>query len=233
MLFDLESKGRRVTVKVIYSLLAILLAGGLIFFGIGGATGGGGLFDAFSEQQTVNPYSKKIEQAQKNIKLDPKDTQAWAELTRAQVQQASLNGYDENTQSYTAEGKAELEKASVSWQRYLEFKPKKIDGGLATLMVNAYGPGGLDDPIKAVQALKESIAARDPNSALYAQLAVLSYQAGNKREAKLAEEKAISLAPKDKRKALTAQIQGQKKQIDNFRKEQQKQQQAQPQGFGG
>ena len=45
MLFDLRGRGRRRTVQVIYLSLAILMGGGLVLFGIGGATSGG-LFDA-------------------------------------------------------------------------------------------------------------------------------------------------------------------------------------------
>src|SRR6188472_169767 len=47
MLFDLRGKGRRRTVQVIYLGLAILMGGGLVLFGIGGATSGG-LFDAIN-----------------------------------------------------------------------------------------------------------------------------------------------------------------------------------------
>src|SRR4051794_41952066 len=46
MLFDLRARGRRRAIKVIYLFLAILMGGGLVFFGIGGNTSGG-LFDAF------------------------------------------------------------------------------------------------------------------------------------------------------------------------------------------
>ncbi len=47
MLFDLRGRGRRRTVQVIYLGLAVLMGGGLVLFGIGGATPGG-LFDAVS-----------------------------------------------------------------------------------------------------------------------------------------------------------------------------------------
>ena len=46
MLFDLRGRGRRRAVKIIYLGLAILLGGGLVFFGVGGNVQGG-LFDAF------------------------------------------------------------------------------------------------------------------------------------------------------------------------------------------
>jgi len=46
MLFDLRGRGRRRTIQAIYVTLAVLMGGGLVFFGIGGNTSGG-LFDAF------------------------------------------------------------------------------------------------------------------------------------------------------------------------------------------
>ena len=45
MLFDLSSPRRKNVVRVVYGGLAVLFAGGFIFFGIGCESGGGGLFD--------------------------------------------------------------------------------------------------------------------------------------------------------------------------------------------
>lgn len=235
MLFDLRGKGRQTAVKVIYSGLAILLGGGLIFFGIGGATSGGGLFDAFSENSgTVNnAYTKQIDEFKKKVAEQPKNEDAWIALTRAQVQSASIEGYDQATGTYNADGRAELEKASASWKSYLALEPKKPNAQVAALMVNAYGPAGLNDPKAAAGALKEVIATRKPNAALYAQLAVLSYEAGDKGEARLAEQRALELAPADKRKLIKAQLAAQKAQIDSA-KAKQVQQQSQPApGLGG
>ena len=235
MLFDLRGKGRRTAVKIIYSSLAILLGGGLVFFGIGSATGGGGLFDAFSENSgnVSNVYTKQIDELKKKVAADPKDQDAWLALTRAQVQSASVEGFDQNTGAYNAEGRAELEKASTSWKSYLALDPGKPDPQVASLMVNAYGPTGLNDPKAAAAALKEVVASRKPSAALYSQLAVLLYQAGEKDQSKLAEERALELAPADKRGVIRAQLAAQKAQIDAALK-QQSQQQAQPTpGLGG
>src|ERR671914_530323 len=46
MLFDLRGRRRR-AVQATYLILALLMGGGLVFFGIGGDVSGG-LFDAFS-----------------------------------------------------------------------------------------------------------------------------------------------------------------------------------------
>ena len=235
MLFDLRGKGRQTAVKVIYSFLAILLAGGLVFFGIGSATGGGGLFDAFSENSgsVNNAYTKQIDELQKKVAKQPKNQDAWIALTRAQVQSASIEGYDQATGTYDAKGRAELEKASASWKSYLALEPKKPNAQVAALMVNAYGPAGLNDPKAAAGALKEVIATRKPNAALYAQLAVLSYEAGEKSQAKLAEQRALELAPADKRKLIKAQLAAQKAQIDSAKAKQARQQAQPAPGLGG
>ncbi len=235
MLFDLRGKGRRTAVKIIYSGLAILLGGGLVFFGIGSATGGGGLFDAFSGNSgnVSNVYTKQIDEFQKKVKAQPRNQDAWLALTRAQVQSASVEGYDQATGAYDAAGRAELEKASSSWKSYLALNPKKANAQVAALMVNAYGPAGLNDPKAAAGALKEVIAGRKPSAALYAQLAVLSYQAGEKGQARLAEQRALELAPADKRKLISAQLAAQKAQIDAARKKQAEQQAQPAPGLGG
>jgi hypothetical protein len=50
MLFDLRGRHRRRAVKVLYVGLALLIGGGLILFGVGAGTGGGGLLNASNEK---------------------------------------------------------------------------------------------------------------------------------------------------------------------------------------
>lgn len=217
MLFDLRGKGRRRTVQVIYLSLAVLMGGGLVLFGIGGATSGG-LFDAFSSNNsstsTSSIYTKKIKTYKAKVAADPKDEQAWAALTRAQVQQAGAGGYSQVTGTYTADGLKQLQTAADSWQTYLALGPKNPDGNLASLMVNAYSGAALNDPTKAAEALSVVIDDRGGSSALYSQLAVLWYQAGNVRKSVLAEKSAVARAPASQRKLVKARIAAQRKQID-------------------
>ena len=93
MLFDLRARGRRRTIQVIYLFLAILMGGGLIFFGIGGNTSGG-LFDAFKSGGGgggSDALSKQISQAQKTLKLNPNDAAAYAVMARDNHQFAGFN----------------------------------------------------------------------------------------------------------------------------------------------
>src|SRR4051812_49823001 len=102
MLFDLRARGRRTTIKVIYVFLALLMGGGLIFFGIGGATNGG-LLDAFkggnggTSAQKLAPT--KGGKAEKNGKLRPAHAAASGPPTQAQyphgrLEQGATSGQD-------------------------------------------------------------------------------------------------------------------------------------------
>src|SRR3954469_21799192 len=107
MLFDLRARGRRRTIQVIYVFLALLMGGGLIFFGIGGNTSGG-LFDAFKSgggSSGSDFVQKSVDRARKRVQANPRDAAAWAALTKAQYQKANSDGYDQNTQTFTGKGK--------------------------------------------------------------------------------------------------------------------------------
>ena len=53
MLFDLRSRGRRRTVQAVYLGLAVLMAGGLVLFGVGAGNGFGGLLGDFKNESTA------------------------------------------------------------------------------------------------------------------------------------------------------------------------------------
>src|SRR5881397_3804001 len=121
MLFDLRARGRRRTIQVIYLFLAVLMGGGLVFFGIGGNTAGG-LFDAFKSNgggSTDNRLEKTVQRAERKVHAQPRSAVAWAELTRAEYQLAGLgDNYDQTTGAFTAKGKRQLRKVERSWDRY-------------------------------------------------------------------------------------------------------------------
>jgi tetratricopeptide (TPR) repeat protein len=220
MLFDLRGRGRRRTVKVIYLSLAILMGGGLVLFGIGGNTSGG-LFDAIQGSSgTVNAedaFKKRVEDLEKRTQANPRDEQPWAQLASLRFQVATTGAnYDQSTQAYTVKGKQELQRAADAWQRYLDLNPKKPDDRVANQMVQAYGPAGLRQYDEAVKAMEIVIDSRDPTYQLYAQLAVYAHGAKQTRKAKLAEEKAVELAPKAQRKTIREQIKAGQTQLDGL-----------------
>src|SRR3954453_12689003 len=106
MLFDLPSPGRRRMIKVIYSFLAVLMAVGLVGFGIGGATSGG-IFDVSNGcggKKANNQFQDDVDKAVKRTEVQPSNPAAWAVLTRAQYQLAATQA-DQNTGAFTAEGR--------------------------------------------------------------------------------------------------------------------------------
>ena len=111
MLFDLRSRGRRRTVQAVYLGLAIILGGGLVLFGVGTGTGGGGLLNAFgggssNQKQVISADEKN---ALKAVRLNPSDPSAWASLVQARWTSAGQgNNFNQNTGTFTASGKKEL-----------------------------------------------------------------------------------------------------------------------------
>lgn len=207
MLFDLQGKRRR-TVQATYLILAVLMGGGLVLFGIGGNTDSGGLVDAISGNDGGGDGNSVIEDRikadEKALKVNPDNTTALASLVRARYQLAT-NDADRNTGQFGTKGKAELEKASAAWERYLAANPKKVDDSLASLMLQAYSELGLNDAAKAAR-VAELVADARPTAVAYLQLAQYASKAGQTRKAELAGKKAIELAPKSQKKIVEQQV---------------------------
>jgi hypothetical protein len=215
MLFDLQARGRRRVIKVIYLSLAILMGGGLVFFGIGGNVSGG-LFDAFREDTGGTDNSaleRNVERAEQRVQRNPRDAEGWAALARAEYQLAGIgDNFNQETGQFTEGGKAELRKVERAWDRYLALEPKKPNADVANLMTQAFAPTGLNRPDKAVRAWEIVAESRAPSSGVYAQLAVASYQAGQTRKGDLAADRAVELASKDQKELLEQQLQQAKQQ---------------------
>lgn len=211
MLFDLRGRGRRRTVQAIYLFLAILIGGGLIGFGIGGGSGGGGLLNAVGQNggtgNTADVYAKNAKAAQKKATATPKDPAAWAALVHALFLVAGNGGnFDQSAGTFTAAGKAELQKVRTAWTHYLALKPKMPDSDRAKEVVEALGPGGLNQLGGAVGA-EEIVVAQNPKSAPeYARLAVLAYLASQTRKGDLASAQAVSLAPATEKTQLKQEL---------------------------
>lgn len=216
MLFDLRRPGRRRTIKAIYLGLALLLGGGLVLFGIGSDTGSGGLVDALQEQgggsSATESLDNQIKTQLRKVRANPEDAAAWAQLAVARFQRANVDGLTQEG-TYTEDGKRRLGLAAQAWERHLALDPERPNVRAATLMVQAYGPNGLEQLDKAVKA-KQIVTAADgsPSSNQYVQLAQLAYLAGDDRVGDLAAERAVDLAAADERKELRTALESLKTQ---------------------
>jgi hypothetical protein len=202
MLFDLKGK-RRKTVQITYVGLAFLMAVGLVGAGVGSGVSGG-IFDLFSGggggSTADKTIQKKIDTAEKALRLNPKDQAAMVSLVRSHYQLASVDT-NQQTGQFGKDGKKELTKASAAWERYIESNPKKPDDSLAGLMVVAYSPIGLNDATKAAGAAEVVATVRDDAQA-WLQLVQYATAAGQTRKADLAAKKAIAKAPKNQKKTV-------------------------------
>jgi tetratricopeptide (TPR) repeat protein len=221
MLFDLRGRGRRRTVQVIYLSLAILMGGGLVLFGIGGATSGG-LLDALQggggSSSASDVFNKRVESLEKRTQANPRDGAAWAQLADLRFQVATTGeNYDQNTRGFTAKGKDALRQAAAAWQRHLALNPEKPNTRVAAEMVQAYGDAGLRNYPEAVKAIEFVIdATKTPQFQQYEQLAVLAHGAKQERKSQLAEDKAVELAPKSQRKQVASDIKAAETALDSL-----------------
>lgn len=206
MLFDLRGRKRRRAIQVIYGSLAILMAGGLVLFGVGTGGGGGGLLNAFNPNSGTSAgkayVSQQTKNAEKQTRLDPSSAKAWANLVNARYLDAS-QGFDSTTQAYTSVGKADLRAAGQAYQQYLKLV-KVPDANVARLMGEGYS--SLGEFNQAAQAWQE-VANSSPNvSSYWTYVAVNAYEAKNVSLGDLAGGKAIALTPKAQRATLTSEL---------------------------
>ncbi|MEA2410199.1 MAG: hypothetical protein QOC77_760 [Thermoleophilaceae bacterium] len=215
MLFDLKGKRRR-AVQGTYLMLAMLMGVGLIAFGIGSGVNGG-LSDLFSGGNGSNKgnqvIQKKIDTANKQLAVNPKNTSALGEVIRGHYQLATAKS-DPNTGQFTKDASDDLRQAATAWERYLSTNPKKPDLGLARVMVQAYSglaqittePTTVKTYWTGAATATELIAAAKPIPNNYIALVQYASLAGQTSKADLAGKKAISLAPKGQRKAVQQQV---------------------------
>jgi hypothetical protein len=215
MLFDLQSRGRRTAVKIVYLGLAILIGGGLVLFGVGTGTGGGGLLDVFGgdSQDTSAQVSNAEKRAARAVRLNPQDEAAWAELARARYLRAGQgDNFNATQQTFTTNGQTQLRSAQQAWDRYLALRPARPDANVARLMAQAFAPTALNQPAEAAQAL-EIVTEEDPSSAAYSQLATFAYLAEEERKGDLAAAKAVELAPEQQKRVVRVQLERAKREI--------------------
>jgi tetratricopeptide (TPR) repeat protein len=231
MLFDVRGRRKRF-IQVSYVILAVLFAVGLVGFGIGGNTQGG-FFDALTGgggSSGSNVYEKEAEQAQKTLRLRPKNERAWAKLAQAKINIARTgDDYDSETGQFEEGATGNLQAATRAWERYLKLKPKRPNGLLANQMVQVYatllrfdvGGSPLDQFNQAARA-QEIFAEARPSSIAYFNLATIYFQIGKIGQGDKAGDTALRLTPKDQRNTVRAQIAEVRKEGIKLKREQKK-----------
>ena len=211
MLFDLRSRGRRRTVQVIYIGLAVLIGAGLILFGVGTGSGGGGLFGAFtgSNQHTganSSAVTSQVKSALARTKKEPSSAAAWANLINARLSAANSVGYNSTAGTYTKAGKQQLQLLTQAYTRYSNLT-KAPSVNTSILAAKAYTQlGNWKTASATYQAVLAKSAGSDRLHALEC-VAFTSYAAKNNRVAQLAQARVLALLPtKAVRKQMKSEL---------------------------
>lgn len=233
MLFDLQSPGRRAAVKVIYATLAVLLGGGLLFFGIG-SDATGGLLDALgirdSENDASKIYADEIATAQAALKKDPQNEAARLDLVSLYIQRGNqqLEVNQQTGQSTaTPEAATSYNLAADQWDLYLKSEPKNPDSGLALQLANSFflmaqsASSATDARVDVGNAAEAQQVAADENPTVgnLNSLAVYLLYAGDFAAADTVISQAIAKAPGADRKDLQKQFDQVEKSARAFEKQ--------------
>lgn len=211
MLFDLRGRGRRRTVQVVYLGLALLIGGGLVLFGVGTGSSGGGLLNGLTGGGSGNgnqAVSQQEQSALKAVKADPNSAAAWDQLVQARYTLAGQgSNFNSGSNTFTASGKRELNETLQAWQRYLQLT-KSPDPSLALLAARAYG--ALGNYAGEANAWEVETTAQPNQLTGFECLAASAYAAKQTDRGDLALNKALSLAPQAQRKTIKSDVEAAK-----------------------
>src|SRR5215218_703241 len=120
MLFDLRGRRRR-AVQATYLMLAVLMGGGLVLFGIGGDVSGG-LLDAFKGgggggSSGDSALEDRVDRQEERLAKSPQNEALLQNLIRDYYSLAT-GQRESGTFGFPADAKDELRKAGEYWQRY-------------------------------------------------------------------------------------------------------------------
>jgi hypothetical protein len=205
MLFDLRGRRRR-AVQATYLMLAVLMGGGLVLFGIGGDVSGG-LVDAFKGggggSSGNSALEDSIDRQEERLAKSPQNEAVLQNLIRDYYSLAT-GQRESGTVGFPDDAKDELRKSGAYWQRYVEAADGEPSADAARYALQVYDVGALNRPKQAQEAA--AIIARESNDvASYLRLTSYAALAGDTRTADLAAKKAVDLAPKGQRKQVEKQ----------------------------
>ena len=211
MLFDLRGRRRR-AVQATYLMLAVLMGGGLVLFGIGGDVSGG-LIDAFKGtgggSNGDSALRDQVESQEERLAKNPQNEAVLQNLVRDYYGLATAQR-ESGQIGFPADAKDELRKSGEYWQRYTNAVDGEPSADAARYALQVYDVGALNRPKEAQKAA--AIIAKDSNDvASYLRLVSYAALAGDTRTADLAAEKAVDLAPKAQREQVEKQAEALKK----------------------
>lgn len=215
MVFDIRGR-RKIAVKVVYAVLAVLM--GLSLFLVVGPVNLGELFSSNGggSGEAAKPFEEQAERLEVKLKKNPEDPELLQALTRAQVSAGnSMVTVEPNgEQVLQPEAIQRWREASDSWSRYLKAADEP-SGGLAQLMVPSLiklaefsrtTQEAINNLDAAVGAQK-LVAEQRPSLNSFSTLALYTYFTGDYAAAEKAKKEAEKFAKeKGEREQLDKQL---------------------------
>ncbi len=201
MVFDIRGR-RKVGVKVVYALLAVLM--GLSLFLVVGGFNLSELFNSNSSSgEVAKPFEEQAERIEAKLRKSPEDEQLLASLTRAQVSAGnSVLSSPEANEGDLVKAVQHYQQASSSWSEYLK-QASEPQAGLAQLMAPALvqlaerGSRTLPQAERNIEAAAEAqriVADQRPTLNSLSTLALYTYFTGDFASAEKAEAEAVKKA---------------------------------------
>jgi hypothetical protein len=201
MVFDIRGRRRHV-VKVVYAILAILMAASL--FLVTGAININSIFGTSSSgESAAASFEKQAEHIETKLAKSPEDEDLLAGLTRTRINAANsmiTNGKGESSGGIE-EIKGQLALASEGWSKYVDAAGEP-SAGLAIQVapamfqlaeLSASGPEALEN-VKAATEAEQIVAEQRNDLNSWSTLALYALFAQNFKLAEEAKEEAIKLA---------------------------------------
>ncbi|MBI5309578.1 MAG: hypothetical protein HZB14_00915 [Actinobacteria bacterium] len=181
--------------------LAILMAGGLVLFGIGSNVSGG-LSDALNGGGGDSQYKDAVDEASKAVAANPKSTEAYEELIASRYSLAGLS-FNQEAQEFDEDGLKQMDLLLKDWLKYKKLVGDKPDLDTTNYAVNAYVS---KQDAKGAQKLQMIVAEQQPNASNYLALMRFALSAGDSHVADASAVQARELAEPDQVKAVEREI---------------------------
>ncbi len=226
MLFELGGKRKRL-IQVIYALLAMLMAGSLIFLGIG--TGAGGILGGLGQNSSSSggQFTQQADDLDKKLLAQPNNPKYLISLFRARYNAANSIVQSTSGGSVNTDAVQQYQEAVDAWDRYIKTGPKPPDANGAGLAANAFftlaqnSAGGNDARNQAISAAQAQKIVADTRPAVgpLSTYAIYAYFAGDFAAGDTAAAKVESISSGTKRKAAKKQLDDIRKQAKQFEKQ--------------
>lgn len=202
MLFDIRGKRRNV-VKVVYAVLAVLM--GLSLFLVTGGTSLSGLFGGNEGGSSAAGLEEQSERLERKLVKNPEDPGLLLALTRSQINVSNQLVDIVETEAgpvteATPESRAEMQRASDNWSKYLKATSEPSVGGALVVAPALYGlatqsqsPNEIEGNMKAAADAQQIVADQRPSLNAWSTLAIYRYLSFDYAAAGKAAEEAKKL----------------------------------------